>query len=140
MIQNRLFPDLFLVDDKAARKRIWREAVKPVSGTAAYIGLLIVCVTLGQMLAAMLMVLVAQDLGIVRVPWWWDVPLRLLFSVIGALTPLWLMRRRITKNVRLHLNQEGFRLCLVCGYDLRGQVESLCSECGSPVDDLHHAA
>ncbi len=45
-----------------------------------------------------------------------------------------LYRRRMRRVVRSLLRARGVRVCLDCGYDLRGAVESRCSECGTPDD------
>jgi membrane associated rhomboid family serine protease len=36
--------------------------------------------------------------------------------------------------LRLWLVEHGYPVCLACGYDLRGQVEPRCPECGTPAD------
>lgn len=134
MIQRNLFPDLFLIEDKSERKRVWREAIKPVSGSARYLGLLVVGMLVAQTSGGMLVMVLAEEFGKTKVPLWFDIPIRFFLSVLGALFPIWLMRRRITKDIRQYLNQNGFQLCVACGYDLRGQVEWRCPECGAAFD------
>jgi predicted Zn-ribbon and HTH transcriptional regulator len=43
-------------------------------------------------------------------------------------------RRMVRRFLREYLNEQGFHLCLVCGYDLRGQTTPRCPECGTAFD------
>jgi hypothetical protein len=46
-----------------------------------------------------------------------------------------LWHRRLTRRrLRVELTKLGQAICLECGYDLRGQVESRCPECGRAFD------
>ncbi len=47
---------------------------------------------------------------------------------------LWVAARRIRLNLRRRLNDQGAVVCMRCGYDLRGQVERRCPECGEPFE------
>ena len=42
----------------------------------------------------------------------------------------WLVRRSSQQELRRCLHSIGVLLCLHCGYDLRGQTEPRCPECG----------
>lgn len=44
---------------------------------------------------------------------------------------LWSVRRGMRMELRRELNGGGSSVCLRCGYDLRGQIEPRCSECGT---------
>jgi hypothetical protein len=46
---------------------------------------------------------------------------------------LLLFRREIRGTLREHLSGDAARPCAKCGYDLRGQVERRCPECGTPM-------
>lgn len=50
--------------------------------------------------------------------------------MVGA--GLHLFRRRIRRSLRQQLIEIHVPICLECGYDLRGQVEPRCPECGKP--------
>ena len=60
----------------------------------------------------------------------------LAFPFVGGvflgLAPLALVRRSIRRSLRRHLTKAGMPTCVSCGYDLRGQIEPRCPECGSP--------
>lgn len=51
-----------------------------------------------------------------------------------AYSALWMLRTAIQACLRRELNAAGNPTCLECGYDLRGQVELRCSECGKPFE------
>ncbi len=45
-----------------------------------------------------------------------------------------IMRHRVRLFLRQELVAQGLAICVECGYDLRGQVEPRCPECGTPFD------
>ena len=45
-----------------------------------------------------------------------------------------IIRKPIQRSLRRQLNASGRPICVVCGYDLRGQVEARCPECGQSFD------
>lgn len=49
----------------------------------------------------------------------------------SALLFLW-HRKRMSMYLRKYLNENGVPICMPCGYDLRGQVDLYCPECGTP--------
>jgi len=58
----------------------------------------------------------------------------LLGGVAGGLSGFLfslLVRRDLRREMRRELAKRGFRVCLSCGYDLRGQIEPRCPECGA---------
>ena len=60
----------------------------------------------------------------------------LLVVCAGSTGLLWCqhrfwLRRLIQRNLREQLVARGVPICLECGYDLRGQVEPRCPECGT---------
>ena len=42
--------------------------------------------------------------------------------------------RRMRRELRVELQKRGVPICIPCGYDLRGQSEARCPECGKPFD------
>lgn len=58
----------------------------------------------------------------------------LLFGVAWLFVPDWLANRSIRSALRTELIRIGVPVCLRCGYDLRGQAEPRCPECGTPFD------
>jgi hypothetical protein len=58
----------------------------------------------------------------------------LLPGVVAALAVylvIWLVRRRITRNLRQQLTERGLPTCMACGYDLTGNLSGVCPECGA---------
>lgn len=51
-------------------------------------------------------------------------------ALLAGRVELWLGRRRIERHLRQTLNEQGIRVCMHCGYDLRGAVTHRCAECG----------
>jgi hypothetical protein len=43
-------------------------------------------------------------------------------------------RHLVCRSLRLQLQEMGIPVCLHCGYDLRGQTDPRCPECGRPFD------
>ena len=59
----------------------------------------------------------------------------LLFGVIvivTALAELAIARKATRRSLRQLLKEQGMLVCTGCAYDLRGQVEHRCPECGRP--------
>ena len=50
-------------------------------------------------------------------------------------TRVWFLRRRIERSLRLMLVEQRVPVCLDCGYDLRGQLQPRCPECGQGFED-----
>ena len=58
------------------------------------------------------------------------------FTCIGLYSSgVWLTRARIRRYLRQALIDDGFAICGLCGYDLRGLTEPRCPECGAPFDE-----
>ena len=56
------------------------------------------------------------------------VPIFGAFVVIGT---RWICRRRFKRFLRERLAAMGVPICIKCGYDLRGQEDPRCPECGT---------
>jgi len=56
-----------------------------------------------------------------------------LFMATGiTLQGHWFLARGIRASLRKMASQRGVPICVSCGYDLRGQIERRCPECGAP--------
>jgi hypothetical protein len=125
------FPDLRRVECKADRREVWRAAYNPVLKSVTYWLIAIGAQVLGQAVFRIISWQCAPFAGS-HAHW-----IRLLAPGIGAIAAgvltLWLVRRRITLNVRQQLVKLGLPTCLSCGYDLTGNTSGACPECGTGV-------
>jgi hypothetical protein len=55
-------------------------------------------------------------------------------SITTGIVGLWLARDRMQRSLRRQLLEAGRPVCIECGYDLRGQIEPRCPECGTAFD------
>ncbi len=62
----------------------------------------------------------------------WSIVILLAVVFFGG--PTWLTRNRIRRNLRMQLIKHGIPVCCSCGYDVRGQIQLRCPECGQPFD------
>ena len=78
---------------------------------------------------------------IVSLGQWFRLP-RIMFGGIvasvtggsGMVVITWFWRRECRRYLREQLVACGVPICIKCGYDLRGQIEPRCPECGTPCD------
>ncbi len=68
-------------------------------------------------------------------PWVAQVAIQPVGMLVGF---YWLfnfgLRKPFQRTLREALQRKGVPICLKCGYDLRGQTEPRCPECGTPFD------
>ncbi|MFH1747038.1 MAG: hypothetical protein ABIG44_08335 [Planctomycetota bacterium] len=128
------FPELERVETRAAGRKLWRVAYNPVLKSWRYWLIALVAQVSCQ---------VALRLGTERFLNWsglasynqiWGVAATTVGAALAAILTLWLVRRRITCNLRLELRKLGQPICLACGYDLTGNVSGRCSECGTTIN------
>ncbi|MBN1347708.1 MAG: hypothetical protein JXQ73_33785 [Phycisphaerae bacterium] len=58
-----------------------------------------------------------------------------LAGFLGAMWPFFMvlvLRSKVRVSLRRQLVERGIPICIRCGYDLRGQTEPRCPECGTP--------
>lgn len=72
---------------------------------------------------------------------WLSIPSSMFGGIVGGVTGgsgmvvlTWFWRHRCQRFLRQQLIASGIPICLKCGYDLRGQTEPRCPECGTPFD------
>ena len=58
----------------------------------------------------------------------------------GSLLLLWLHSGKVHRLLRTDLNSRGIIVCMRCGYDLRGQMNERCPECGEPFSRVSNAS
>jgi len=64
-----------------------------------------------------------------------------LVVILASGTAIWFVRPLVRRSLREQLVAKGVPICVRCGYDLRGQIEPRCPECGSAFDErfLNHS-
>lgn len=123
----RWFPELERVD-RGDRWRLWRAAYTPILRRPTY-WLIAVATQIGAQWA-----LVAPTSRLARThgfyrPWMqWLLPL--VVAALACYVIIWLMRWRITRNLREELNRRSLPTCMNCGYNLTGNTSGTCPECG----------
>ena len=127
------FPELLELPDTRERWKIWKEAVPRVWGTAYCLGFLI-----GWM-GVLLMTKRCESAICAYLPR--GVPALLVTAPPYVAAPVFAMRfviqrgrRRIEYHVRQRLRDWGKPICMGCGYNLHGQTDARCPECGTPFD------
>lgn len=128
---NNWFPELLRVDDPKEQTALYRAAYRPVVWTARYWALAIVLQGAIQVFARLSVRLIVRWLALPGAMGKWDMAGTAIGGGIGGLVLLWLIREQISKNLRKLLLARGVPICLTCGYDIRGQVEPRCPECGA---------
>ncbi|MFQ5495358.1 MAG: hypothetical protein ACE5EX_08240 [Phycisphaerae bacterium] len=124
----KLFPELALFDTPAARKKAMKLALRGIYRTRGF-WLWMACVV--GVSAAIPMIFRRY------VP----LPPAMVGGIGGGLggglaggAMLWFCRSSVQRSLRGQLVELGTPVCLHCGYDLRGQEEPRCPECGRPFD------
>ncbi|MFH1746771.1 MAG: hypothetical protein ABIG44_06965 [Planctomycetota bacterium] len=128
------FPELTRVDGESERRKLWLAAYEPVLKSLVYW-----LIAGGTQVAAQ----VAVGVPLTRLwrSWghynWFVVwGQSIILALLACVVIVWLVRRRITRNLRVKLTRHGHPTCLRCGYNLTGNVSGRCSECGADVREL----
>jgi hypothetical protein len=127
----RLFPEFRFVRSREELRAIKKAFGKRPKNNLRRIvyGVLYLAVMVG------LCGLMAVLLPVLGAPRWSITPLVMLAgAVMGATATVFLLYRPYVKFLREYLQAQGVPVCLKCGYDLRGQVEARCPECGTAFD------
>jgi len=67
-------------------------------------------------------------------PWVSLLILVLIGGTVGGGSAHWLFSKPFQQHLRKRLLDRGVKVCMACGYDLRGQTECRCPECGTPFE------
>lgn len=134
--RERLFPELLLLDSRNARDELFAAAKKRAIHIRhwflGYVIFTVVLVGASYLLAAPLNWLLAQIPGSSWISSTFMVWGQLVIPPIIALGLTVYSHRLLVRAIRELLNERGFLICAPCGYDLRGQSEPRCPECGTP--------
>ncbi len=131
----RVYPELTFFDSEKRRKAAWKESTRRLIRDWRY-WVYWICSLLvpGFLTFGVVLLQLHRQL---RLPSWaGGILIGVLFGVFFGVAYHWLWRRPIRRSLRQRLQQEGVPICLQCGYDLRGQTEPRCSECGTAFDPL----
>ena len=130
-IQMRLYPELSLFKTDAERVAALNEA-SLASVTLRQVAML------GILCGAMLSILGISHFRLYEplIP----APVWLVFEGVAWVLAVsgsvkWLWRERTRGWLRQRLAELGVPICTKCGYNLRGQVEPRCPECGNAFDE-----
>ena len=128
LLYATILPELVLLGSHRDRNRALRAAQRSVSGWFGWDDLLFAVALTGPWIL----------LG--RGPWVGShslLPFLAVFLFAPAIvaTALFygLFRNRLRRSLRRQLAEGGHAICASCGYDLRGQTEPRCPECGHAV-------
>ncbi len=126
-LYGRLFPELARFESEKAQRRALFVATR-------HMGLRGILWAALVLLWGLSVALVARFVGI---PDWAlrYVVYPLLVALPAGSGPVWFGRRYVQRSLRRQLLERGVPICLRCGYDLRGQTEPRCPECGKPFDE-----
>ncbi len=134
----RVFPELELLATDDERIRLLKHAQKTISRRMVRRPLFwLACLAFGVVNGA-----VTGSLGVMFPSWfsamippWLARPI--VAGVLGGSFGLafqYLYRKPIQRFMREELVGMGIPVCIPCGYDLRGQTEPRCPECGTAFD------
>lgn len=135
-LDEKLFPELLLFEPGRERRRMMRRVFRNTRTVAAF-GLAVVIFVYGVDGP------LRSYLGRLGLPHWAVTVIAALCAGGMAYAAIWVTRRGVRRYLRVQLVNKGVPVCLECGYQLRGQVEPRCPECGTGFDmrllDQDHA-
>ncbi len=128
MWQERLFPELKMIESQAERLRLLTEADQQTVGLGKRLAFIVVVATIVGAVAWLVFATITK---------WWAIPrwsigastaATCIVACVLGVQVFW--RRPLRIHIRQALSQRGIPLCLGCGYNLTGNVSGTCPECG----------
>lgn len=127
-----LYPELLLVDNPAQRRRVLMLAGQRWEGRLWFYASIPFLITLAVVSGPLLSKWLIWISQVLSVPFWLTVLLQpLLVAIPTVLFYNYLFRNRIRRAIRRELAGLGMQICINCGYDLHGQIDLRCPECGA---------
>jgi hypothetical protein len=130
----RSFPELRLLQDPLERQTVWNAAWRILRWR--YAGVMILLVAVVMPLSMMAGAGLARILGANTL-----LNRGFISGLTGGLTGIVISFlavricfRRLQRTIRELLVSRGVAVCIQCGYDLQGQTEPRCPECGTAFD------
>jgi hypothetical protein len=135
LLARWLFPELSRFDDRTQRQAAWEGAANANRLRFVRAVLMATIITMGCCVALFAGVDALRD----RLGKWiiTGIVTFVAVAVGGVATGLLafgFVRRSVRRALRRQLTEAGMPMCVDCGYDLRGQTEPRCPECGTPFD------
>ncbi len=125
------FPELAHVESRAERKALWRAAYYPVLKSWQYWFIAVASQAGCQVAFRLATAQLLRQTGIAAYTYVWSICATAVGAALASILTLWLIRRRMARNMRAELLKRGKPICLSCGYDLTGNVSGVCPECGT---------
>lgn len=127
------FPELRFCDTATERAALWRSCYWHWLKHKGWRYLLLLCALSAGVQIAMSLAVWGIRRGF-NLHWPYLTMFTAAAAVGGAIVGLsWMVmiRRSMQQTLRAELRRRGVPVCQQCGYDLRGQVEPRCPECGT---------
>ena len=124
---SRTYPELARFADDARRKVAMRRAAREALRSRRFWLFMLVAVVVAVAIAIPVGYLVKASAALRG---------GIQGMIAGMLAGSWAVacRANLRASLRRQLVEQGVPICLRCGYDLRGQLEPRCPECGTPCD------
>ena len=132
LARSRIFPEFALFESAQERRKMVRQFDKAILTSARmWFSLVLVSTVVALLLISSGL---HAWLSSLLPPWARNAVVLLLSSalLLGIFNRLY--RKPFQRFLREQLIAKGVPICLRCGYDLRGQVEARCPECGKAFD------
>lgn len=124
---EKLFPELLLFEPGKERRRMKRLMIRNSQTVTA-------CLFFVVLFVAVIRGILRSTLAELGLPNWAVTLVGAIFAGAVVYAAIWASRRGIRRYLREQLVKKGVSVCLNCGYQLRGQVEPRCPECGTGFD------
>ncbi len=133
---RRRFPELDSFETDAQRTEAWFAATSALKFNWRYWVMLLVLLSAFAVGTVMCVqsVLPRLDIGNPFLKTALPALIVSFFSIVLSLAAVLIFRRSVALSIRRRLLDAGIPVCLACGYDLRGQHQPRCPECGRPFD------
>lgn len=125
-------PELSRVTSSPSRRAILHNAIVSSLAPWGITALVAVQVTCGVMLGTLMLVMCS--IGLTRAQMWLAAGITVMFLFL-PLVAARLCIAACRKAVRTTMSAQGFAICTTCGYDLTGNSDGKCPECGQKVHD-----
>jgi len=119
-----VFPELDRFESKESRKKAMRCAGRTAHATSWFVAICTVGLVVGLMVKEHARKWLPVPSPFFDGPFAW-----IMFLCIGVCYVL-VIRKGARRALRQQLNDAGMPTCMDCGYDLRGQIDPRCPECG----------